>query len=290
MYGTNIRVNHTPGPSMPDMAAKLTQELIAGQRASSDIMLGSEGHFFDLLKQDVLEEYDYARLSPRITRDLLAERNIGVEIYSTVNVIAYNTSLVSAAESPRNLEDVLNEKWRGKIASTPYASGFERAGMRSNWGPERMKTFVSRLTDYVGGLIRMTEVPRVAAGEFHVMVFGDAQTARAMRARGAPLAYVVPEDAAAAGVMHMGVPRHAVHPNLAKLFVNAMVSTAGQEALFLTGGADHYAMPGSQSAADLADLKAKGVTPLEIDVQFLVRHPEIEELQQELARILTQKR
>src|SRR5687768_16405797 len=35
-YGTSIRINLTPGPSMPDMGLKIAQELAAGHKASSD--------------------------------------------------------------------------------------------------------------------------------------------------------------------------------------------------------------------------------------------------------------
>src|SRR5262249_42863852 len=43
-YGLNLPVQFTPGPSMPELAAKTVQEYQAGRRASSDILLGTELH------------------------------------------------------------------------------------------------------------------------------------------------------------------------------------------------------------------------------------------------------
>jgi ABC-type glycerol-3-phosphate transport system substrate-binding protein len=44
MYGTSIKLAFTPGPSMPDMALKVAQEVTSGQKASTDVLLGNEGH------------------------------------------------------------------------------------------------------------------------------------------------------------------------------------------------------------------------------------------------------
>ncbi len=67
MYGTNIAIRHTPGPSMTDMTSKIAQEALAGHAASTDVFVGSEGHFGPLVNKDVLQHYDYTLLSPRIT-------------------------------------------------------------------------------------------------------------------------------------------------------------------------------------------------------------------------------
>jgi ABC-type Fe3+ transport system substrate-binding protein len=88
--------------------------------------------------RNVLEEYDYTQLSPRISPEVVAYRNMGVEVYGTVPAIIYNTDRVSASEVPRSMEDALNPKWRGRIASTPYAVSFDRVAMRPEWGVERM--------------------------------------------------------------------------------------------------------------------------------------------------------
>lgn len=290
MYGTQIKINFTPGPSMTDVAGKLTQEVTAGQKGSADLFLGTEQHFGALLNRNVLEEYDYTMLSPRITKRLVIPRNLGIEICTSISVIAYNTSMIPPAEAPRKLEDVLNPKWKGKIASSQNASIFERIAMRPEWNAEKMKVFISKLSKNVGGLIRTTETERVVSGEFILLVMGaGAQHVRLLQTKGAPVGQVIPEDGGTVSFIHLGVPRNAIHPNLGKLFVNTVMSEAGQRLIYDVYFTDHHELPGSQSAVLLTDLKAKGVDLLRIDVEFVSEHPEMEKLRLELVKILREK-
>lgn len=290
MYGTNIKVHFTPGPSMTQMAGKVTQEVTAGRTPSTDILLGTESHYSALLNRNVMEEYDYTRLSPRITKDVVAYRNMGAEIYSTISSINYNTKLVSPAEAPRKLEDALNPKWKGKIASTVNAAYFDRVAFRPEWGPEKMKSFIGKLAQHVGGLVRATESERIVTGEFLMLVMSASHDVRRQKAKGAPLGSVILEDAATVGVLHLGVPRTSSHPNLAKLFINMVMSEEGQKLLYEVYFTDHFELPGSQSAADLKELSAKGIKPLKVDIKFKVEHPEIEQLSDDLTKILREKR
>jgi iron(III) transport system substrate-binding protein len=290
MYGTSIRLTHTPGPSMQDMAFKIPQELAAGQKASTDILLGTDSTMLPLVNRDVLETYDYTQLSPRITREVLAPGGMAVAVYSTVPAILYNSNLVSPPEVPRRLEDVLQQKWKGTIASTQYAAYLDRVAFRPEWGPERMKAYVARLSEYVGGLIRASEEVRIITGEFTMLVMGNTHAAREQAAKGAPLAAVIPEDGAIVSFVYLGVPRNSAHPNLGKLFVNMVLSEAGQRILYETYFTDHYALPGSQSAAPLLELKARGVSILEFNMEFLAARPEVRELPMELEVILRERR
>jgi hypothetical protein len=49
---------------------------------------------------------------------------------------------------------------------------------------------------------------------------------------------------------------------------------------------DHAGLPGSQSAAELADVRAKGITPLRVDARFVIEHADLSNLSEELTRIL----
>lgn len=288
MYGTAIKVNFTPGPSMTDMAGKVSQEVAAGRAASTDILLGTESHYSDLLQRKVLEEYDYTRLSPRIRKDVVAPH--GVEIGAIISGIIYNSTMVSPAEAPKKLEDSLNPKWKGKIASTANAGIFDRVAARPEWGPERMKAFVKRLSQHVGGLIRCGEVSRIITGEFSMLVLGCGSFfVEQARAKGAPLAHAILEDGTTIGFFYMGVPRTAQHPNLGKLFINMVMSEEGQKVAYKTYFTDHPSLPGSQAASELKELKSNGIEPLKVNVQFVIEHPELRDLGVELRRILREK-
>jgi iron(III) transport system substrate-binding protein len=290
LYGMNIKVSFTPAPSMTQMAGKVSLEVAAGQKPSTDILLGTESHYSDLLGRNVLEEYDYTKLSPRIVKEAVAFKNIGVEIAGIVPGITYNSDLLSPAEAPKKLEDVLNPKWKGKIASTANAALFDRTAARPEWGAERMKTFVRKLSDQIGGLVRCQENNRIVSREFVMMVLNcGSYQIRREKSRGAPLEHVIPEDASTVGFFHLGVPRNSAHPNLAKLYVNALMSEEGQRLIYEMEYTDHYELPGSQSAAEIAHLKGKGIPVLKVGVKFVADHPELPKLSDELIRILRQR-
>jgi iron(III) transport system substrate-binding protein len=289
MYGMNIKVNFTPGPTMPQMTAKVVQEVVAARKSSTDVLLGTVEHFSAVLDKNVLEEYDYSKLSLRVAKKMVAPKNIGVEIYSSAGGIVYDTRAIPPGEVPKKLEDVLKPKWKGRIASTPYAAYFDRVAVRPEWGPEKMIAFITKLSDYTGGLIRVNEVSRIISGEFVMLVMGSGQEVTLEKARGAPVDFVIPEDSAAVHFAYMGVPRTAAHPNLSKLFINTIVSDEGQKILYESFATDHHELPGSQFVSKLADLKARGIQTLRVDVKFSVDHPEMRQIQPELVKILSRK-
>jgi ABC-type Fe3+ transport system substrate-binding protein len=253
------------------------------------VYIGTDEHYLGLTQREVLESYDYTLLSPRITERMLVPQNTGVQVYSTAPGILYNTDLIPAAEAPKRLEDTLAAKWKGKIASTQYAAYFDVVSTRPEWGVERMKGFVGRLSEQVGGLLRVGEESRVISGEFSMLVLGNTHSARQPQSQGAPLGYVIPADSAVVRFVHLGVPRNSGHPNLAKLFINTVMSPEGQQTLFDVYYVDHYALPGSRSAADFTDIKAQGGTILEVDVPFYAAHPEIRGIAAEYEKILREK-
>jgi hypothetical protein len=80
------------------------------------------------------------------------------------------------------------------------------------------------------------------------------------------------------------VPRNATHPHLAKLFVNAVLSERGPRILDEVSFADHPELPGSQTAAEFNDLKARG--PLEVNGRFLDERSDLPDLPHWLRAIL----
>jgi ABC-type Fe3+ transport system substrate-binding protein len=289
MYGTDVKISFTPG-RLDQITLRLTQEAGSGRRPFVDLFLGSETHVGPLYQQDVLEPYDYTALSPRIAPEFLAPDGVAAQVASRIGGVTYNTSLVSQAELPSRLEDVLNPKWKGLVASTQTAIGFDSVAFRPEWTPDRMRGFVRRLSEQAGGLIRGGEQERIASGEFVMLVLNTgSQEIHKLRARGAPVAQVTPDDASTINFHYLGVPRRSAHPNLAKLFVNTMLSEEGQRLVYEFAYYDLHKLPGSRTAAELADVRARGATPLEVDVQFTLGHPEIGQLRDDLFKILSEK-
>jgi ABC-type Fe3+ transport system substrate-binding protein len=197
---------------------------------------------------------------------------------------------VASSEVPRKLEDVLHPKWSGRVAARSDSITFELIAMRPEWGPEKMKGYVARLGQQVGGLIRTSESNRVATGEFAMLVPGSRDEATRLKGQGAPLDMAIPEDAAMVRTGYGAVPRTARHPHLTKLFMNAIVSEEGQRLTYELTVGDHHALPGSQTAVVLSDLRARGIEPLRVDAPFVAAHPELRQLADELMKLLREGR
>ena len=154
-----------------------------------------------------------------------------------------------------------------------------------------MHVFVTLLSQNIAGLIRCGETTRLLSGEFTMLVMDCGSfEANKQREAGAPIGHVIPEDAATALFFYMGVPRTSSHPNLAKLYINMLLSEEGQRLMYEMEGNDHYGLPGSRSAAELSEIRAKGVEPLRFDARRMAENPELNRFGDELASILREKR
>ena len=124
-YGTNIKPLFTPGPSMNRMIAKLTRELKAGQKASSDVSWGNSGGVLKSGKVGLMRSMNWLSylsrpmLTPEKGFNPVASNGIALASASTLVGVLYNSDLVKGDDIPKTLADVLKPKWKGKIASTP---------------------------------------------------------------------------------------------------------------------------------------------------------------------------
>ncbi|HEX2244332.1 MAG TPA: ABC transporter substrate-binding protein, partial [Gammaproteobacteria bacterium] len=127
-YKLDLKGQYTPGPDMQRLMLRIIQENAAGQPASTDVYLGNAQAIFDGLKSNLLKPMTYnsfieQKPKPEGKFNAISADGTHVAVATAVVGIQYNTDLVKGADIPRRLEDVLNPKWKGKIASTPYAAG-----------------------------------------------------------------------------------------------------------------------------------------------------------------------
>lgn len=233
-YGTNVKLQFTPGPDFPTMLNKISQEKAAGLPSSTDISLMAASHTAEGLKIGLLRKLDWGAILERpapsdANVNRVAPEGVAVMIASRVIGITYNTNLVKGDDIPVSMEDVFKPKWKGKIVSTPFGVGLTQFAAKDLLGYEYMKNYTQRLATQVGGLTACSNVDRVSSGEFAMMVFdcGQDDTLRYQK-RGAPLGHAIIKEVAATVQLHMGVPMHAQHPNTAILFINFMSTSEGQ--------------------------------------------------------------
>jgi ABC-type Fe3+ transport system substrate-binding protein len=151
--------------------------------------------------------------------------------------IAYNTRLVADSSAPKTYEDLLDEKWKGKMA-WPLLSAIGAplfvTNLRLAWGDEKALAYLQRLRaqniiNFGAGNPR-TLVDRVIAGEYAIALQIFAHHPLISAGKGAPVAArLLPPVASAPGTLV--IPKGSRHPHTALLLMDFLLSTEGQKIL-----------------------------------------------------------
>jgi iron(III) transport system substrate-binding protein len=291
-YGLNIQAQFTPGRDMQALMELLAQENTAGQPASTDVYLGNAPAMVDALRTGVMRTIDWKAILERPipadpSFDPYAPDGIAVAFGTTLVGIAYNTNLVRGDDVPRRMEDPLAPKWKGKIASTPYAAGMREFAMPDMLGRDYVVDYTKRLSQQVAGLIRCGENERITSGEFAMLVFtcGGNDVAD-LKQRGAPIDHAIIQEATVLHMRYGGVPKNSSAPNAATLLVAYLLTPEGQETLYKLDGMDLPLFPESHLKGALDQVKNAGGKVAYNSPQWLTSVPGFTEQQQELERIL----
>jgi ABC-type Fe3+ transport system substrate-binding protein len=289
MFGSNVRITYVPGADMARVGNQIATEYSAGQKADADIMLGAAPQMAPLIKLDLFEPVDWRQYMPsRIDASMTELDGKLIRVVTGLTGATYNSSL--APMTPVTLDDFLKPQWKGKIASTPYAAGFDVLLASDVWGKERTVDYVTKLSHQISGLIRCGESERLATGEYLALVMDcTGQDALLWQERGAPLAQMMPLDAAQERYYYFGIPKNAQHPNAAKLFTLFLETEPGQQISYDTWKIDLHTFPGSHMGKMVDDFTKKNVKFKEVTTEWYLRHPEIDASKSELIKIITTK-
>jgi len=288
-FGSSVQINFVPGADMARIGNQLATEFSAGQKADADIMLGAAPQMAPLIKLDLFQPVDWASYLPsRIEPGMTEFGGRLIRVATGLSGATYNSSL--APMQPKTLDDFLKPAWKGKIASTPYAAGFDVLLASDVWGKDRTITYVRKLSQQIAGLIRCGEAERIATGEYLALVMDcTGQDALVWQAKGAPLAQMMPLDAAQERYYYFGVPKNAPHPNAAKLFTLFLMTPEGQDISYDTWKIDLHVFPGSRTGEMVDQYSKMNVKFKEVTTEWYLRHPEIDAYKRELIKIITTK-
>ena len=196
-------------------------------------------------------------------------------LYRTPAMPVYNSKLVSAADAPREWDDLLDPKWKGKILiRDPLASGT----MRAVWGYVLSKSvretgstasgfaWLARLDantkEYVFNPILMYE--KLVRGEGLVTIW-DLPDTLLERERGSPLQYVFPKSGTPVIDDAVGLVAGCRHPELARQFIDFL----GEKEMQRQAAEKTFRLPARTDLGDLMPAWAREVeremVPAEID-------------------------
>jgi iron(III) transport system substrate-binding protein len=155
--------------------------------------------------------------------------------------IAYNPNLVTAAEAPKNWPDAMDPKWTGAISVKVSNSGLQHVewyllrqlygdGFWQKLGPLQPHAFDSYVQQF----------DRLVNGQDKVALTAQYSGYLIMKAKGAPVEFVIPPDGVATSPQPWGIVKEAPHPEAARLFMDWFLSVPGQTA---NGQTLHYNSP-----------------------------------------------
>ena len=191
--------------------------------ASSEINLISE-----LKKANVVKKYTWPNTGGWSSQHKDPD---GYWVASNINgiVVVYNTSLVSAAEAPKNWDDLLNPKWRGAISMDRDASEWVLM-LWAAWGKEKAVNYLKALAknDIVFGAGQTARLEMLGAGAFKIDLRLNLYRVLQYQKKGAPVEWLRTNPILAKATP-MVIAERAPHPNSALLFANWFTSLEGQQ-------------------------------------------------------------
>ena len=290
LYGLHLTYRFSAGPSMAQQGNQLFTEFSARQPSSSDLLFSSAQSLMPLLPHNMFYTVPWAALArQKLPADITEAGGRIIRVGTSIPVVVYNTNLMP--RPPATVQALLSPQWRGKLATPPNASGFDVLSANDFWGQQRAEDYVRGLTGLGAGLVRCGDDDRIASGEYAAFIFDcSSQGARMLHEKGAPVNYFIAKDAAQIRYYYMAIPKNAVHPNAAALFVLYLLTAQGQDLFYKSMRMDLDMLPGSKTGPFIDQYRKAGVKFTTITTRWWEIHPEALEGQKREVEILSTSR
>jgi iron(III) transport system substrate-binding protein len=247
---------------------RVMQELQANLKLVDVIHTSDAGHFVLLKEKKLLMKYTPAGADafPAGFKD---KDGYYYTLRATVNVIAYNTKLVPAAEAPKGWKDLLDPKWKGKLVTAhPGYSGVISTHVLAIvhlHGWDYFKQLAQNKLMLVQSAVDPAGV--VASGERQVAVNGGDYYYYQMKKKGNPIEVIYPKEGVPLVVSPTAIASFAPHPAAARLFTDFTFSRELQQVMADSEGL-YTGHPEVKYPADkpkLSELKLLTVEPEELE-------------------------
>jgi iron(III) transport system substrate-binding protein len=247
---------------------RVMQEMQANLKLVDVIHTSDAGHFVLLKEKKLLMKYSPAGIDafPAGFKD---KDGYYFTLRATVNVIAYNTKLVPAAEAPKGWKDLLDPKWRGKMVTAhPGYSGVISThvlALVQLYGWDYFKQLAQNKLMLVQSAVDPAGV--VASGERQVAVDGGDYYYYQMKKKGNPIEVVYPKEGVPLVISPSAIASFAPHPNAAKLFTDFTFTRELQQVMADSEGlyTGHPQVKYPTDKPKLSDLELLTVDPEELE-------------------------
>ncbi|HEY8164167.1 MAG TPA: extracellular solute-binding protein [Gemmatimonadaceae bacterium] len=266
-----------------------SQEVLDRVRAESvnpqaDVWFGAPAEAFDrATKEDLLEPY-IPTWSNAVSVD---GRDVGDHWYGTYltpEVIAYNTEAVSAAGAPKDWDDVIDPKWKGKVLiRDPIASGTMRAifgaiiarAVARTGSPQSGYDWLRKLDANTREYVLNPTIlyQKIGRQEGTITLWDMPDIATLQQRTGIPVSYVIPSSGTPLLVDGIAIVRGTKHPKEARLYYEYVTTpealiAAADQFLRIPARTD---IPVTSLPKWIQDAKAR-IRPMPVDRAMMSAH------------------
>jgi iron(III) transport system substrate-binding protein len=208
-----------------DIAPKIIAETRAG-RHEVDIYWCSITCVAPIVQRELPTAIDWAMFG--VTKDNTAFDGKMGFTNNIVYVVAYDTRKMSEADMPKTWDQLLEPKYKDKMAGSLFLMPRLVSALSLKWGKEKALDFARKLNDT--GIL-LTRAPResiLQSGE-RVIAAGEVDVLPKLWAKGGmPVKYVIPSPVVL-GQFGSAVLAKAPHPNAARLLAGWLASKEGKK-------------------------------------------------------------
>jgi iron(III) transport system substrate-binding protein len=247
---------------------RVMQELQANIKNVDVVHTSDAGHFVLLKDKKLLARHTPAGVE-RFPAGFKDKDGYYYGLRATVNVIAYNTQKVTAAEAPKTWKDLLDPKWKGRMVTAhPGYSGVIATHVLALvhlHGWEYFQALAKNQLMLVQSAVDPSGV--VASGERPVAVNGGEYTFYQSKKQGNPVEIVYPKEGVPLVVSPSAITSFAPHPQAARLFTDFSFTREVQQVMADSEGL-YTGHPEVKYPADkpkLTDLKLLTAEPEELE-------------------------
>jgi iron(III) transport system substrate-binding protein len=266
-----------------------SQEVLDRVRAEkdnpqADVWFGAPAEAFDRATRENLLEPYIPTWANAVSVEARESGDHWYGTYLTPEVIAYNTEAVTAAKAPRDWDDVLDPKWKGKLlVRDPIASGTMRAifgaiiarSVARTGSPEGGYEWLRRLDAQTREYVLNPTIlyQKIGRQEGIITLWDMPDIATLQQRTGIPVGYVIPASGTPVLVDGIAIVKGTKHPREAKLYYEFVTTpealkAAAQQFLRIPARTD---IPVSSLPKWIQDAKSK-IKPMSVDRRVMSEH------------------
>ena len=161
-------------------------------RSSGDIYMGGIAELYSAKEKNRLVKY-LSPLREDYPQEFKDQAGYWVALDYIPNVIAYNPKMLKREDVPKDYDDLLKEKYKGKIGLTTEPINM-LIGLISAWGEARTEDFLRRIVKVQGAHLRRghtVAAQLLCAGEYEIHVELYAHRIADLNSKGLSIGFII---------------------------------------------------------------------------------------------------